>query len=576
MRNKLLMVVLMLLAQHAWGQAPGDFPKDYFGAPVDFKMVLSGTFGELRNNHFHSGIDIKTYGAIGKPLLAVADGYVSRVAVSAGGFGKAVYITHPNGFTSVYGHCDRFADSLARWVRAEQYRLESFAVNLFPEPEKFLVKKGEVIAYSGNSGSSMGPHLHFELRKTEGEIPVNPLLFGYDIRDFIRPTMQRMKIYPVGSNSLIGGRNKITEFALAGWGPNYRLKDGDTISLSGTFYFGIDTYDLLNDANNKNGVYAVRLLVDSVEFYSHRMDGFSFDESRCINSLIDYDDYARRKVRFQKTYIAPGNKLSVYETRTRRGLIDFNDGKLHRMQYVVEDANGNISVLTFYVQAVPPDFRDAMQQVVNPKTQMVFDWDSDSEFSTDDLRLELPRGTLYDTLSFAFSQSPAGKEFYTPLYKVHHPGVPMHDYGKIYLKPQGLPSGSEGKALVVQVPPKGDLIPVGGKWEKGWLVAPIRSFGTYAVVVDSVAPTIAAVNITNGKNVSGQKNITFRIDDALSGIADYRGTIDDKWILMDYDAKNKLLTYTIDHRMPKGNSLLKLEVTDARGNKKSYQAKLIR
>lgn len=576
MRNKLLMIVLMLLAQHLWGQAQQDFPKNYFGAPVDFKMVLSGTFGELRSNHFHSGIDIKTHGVTGKPIMAVADGYVSRVAVSAGGFGKAVYIRHPNGYTSVYGHCDRFGDSLARWVRAEQYRLESFAVNLFPDAERFLVKKGEVIAWSGNSGSSMGPHLHFELRKTDGEIPVNPLLFGYDVRDFIRPTMQRMKIYPVGKQSFVNGRSKVTEFALAGWGPNFRLKDGDTVSLSGTFYFGIDTYDLLNDASNKNGVYAVRLLVDSVEFYSHRMDGFSFDESRFINSLIDFDDYAQRKVRFQKTYIAPGNKLSVYETKTRRGLIEFTDGKLHRMQYVAEDANGNVSVLTFYVQAVPPDFRNAMQQVVNPKIRTVFDWDSDNTFTAENFKLELPRGTLYDTLSFTFSQSAAGKGFYTPLYKVHNTSVPMHDFGKIYLKPQGLPPGKKSKALVVQVPPKDDLIPVGGKWEDDWLVAPIRSFGNYTVVIDSVAPTIVAVNAANGKNVSGQKNITFRIDDALSGIADYRGTIDDKWILMEYDAKNKLLVYTIDERMPKGSSRLKLEVTDERGNKKAYQARFVR
>jgi hypothetical protein len=570
------MIVLILLVQQAWVQAQQDFPKDYFGAPVNFRMILSGTFGELRSNHFHSGIDIKTGGVTGKPILAVADGYVSRVSVSPGGFGKAVYIHHPNGYTSVYGHCDRFADSIARWVRAEQYRQELFTVNLIPDKGQFKVKKGQVVAFSGNSGSSGGPHLHFEFRETESEIPVNPLLFGFDVRDFTRPTIQRMKIYPVGSNSFINGRSKITEFALAGWGPNYRLKDGDTISLSGTFYFGIDTYDLLNDATNKNGVFAIRLLVDSTERYSHRLQQFSFDESRYINSLIDYDDYVRRKVRFQKTYIAPGNKLSVYETKTRRGLMEFTDGKMHQIQYVAEDANGNASVLTVFVKASPPDFRNAMQHVVNPKTQKVFDWDTDNSFSAENFKLELPRGTLYDTLSFTFSQSAVEVGFYTPLYKVHHSGVAMHDYGKIFMKPQGLPPGSESQALVVQVPPKGDLIPVGGKWEEGWLVAPIRSFGNYAVVIDSVAPTIAAVNIPNDKNVSGQKNITFRIDDVLSGIADYRGSINDKWILMDSDAKNKLLVYTIDERMPKGSSRLKLEVTDERGNKKTYQATLVR
>ena len=255
--KKIFPILIVLFFLHSLGLFGQEIKnsKVSFMAPVDFKMALSGTFGELRSNHFHAGIDIKTYGVIGKPIHAIADGFVSRIAVSPGGYGEAVYIEHPNGFTSVYAHCNAFSDKLSQWVKAQQYAKESFQVNLFPERNQFAVKRGDIIAYTGNSGSSAGPHLHFEIRKTNRQIPVNPLFFDFDIKDFIRPTIRGIKIYPFGKSSLINGSSSTASPEIAGWGPEYRLNNSDTLLLSGYFYFGIDTYDLLNDANNKNGVY---------------------------------------------------------------------------------------------------------------------------------------------------------------------------------------------------------------------------------------------------------------------------------------------------------------------------------
>jgi len=553
-----LLLPIVVLAQD-------EHPKDYFGPPVEFNKSISGTFGELRSGHFHAGIDIRTGGVEGRPLMAVADGYVSRVSVGPGGYGKAVYIAHPNGYTSVYAHCQSFYNELDEWVKSEQYRQQSFQVNLFPEPHQFDIKKGQIIALSGNSGSSQGPHLHFEIRKTNDQIPVNPMHFGFRIKDFIRPVINRLRIYPYDSFSFINGENKPLEPELAGWGPNYRIASGDTISLSGRIYFGINTWDQLNDSNNKNGVYSIELFIDTTLVYSYRMDELSFSEARYINSFIDFANFTSRGIRFQKTYIEPGNKLTVYGEVKDNGVYKFITDSLHRLRYVVRDFHQNESVLSFWVKSQPPNFKSVLPQKVNYNPLPIFDWSTSNTFESDGFKLYIPAYALYDTLAFRFDASEPTDGLFSKVYKIHHPGKAIHGNCEITIPTIGLPGRIAAKALIVGLN-KGKLSAAGGTFENGYLKTTIRSFGDYAVAVDTIPPEILPVNIFNGKHIGNQQTIRVKIKDELSGIAKYEPTLNGEWVLMEYDAKNDVLIYFVDEKVKDGQNTMHIKVWDERGN----------
>ncbi len=575
MTKYFLPFVLLIFFGTTYLPAQNPYPKDDFRPPVDFKMALSGTFGELRTDHFHSGIDIKTWGVTGKPLHAVADGYVSRIAISGTGFGHAIYVSHPNGYTSVFGHCRNFRSDIDSLVKAEQYRRESFAVNIFPKPDQFPVKQGEVIAYSGNSGSSMGPHLHFEIRKSGEQVPVNPLAFGMPVKDYTRPTFQKIRIYPYGKYSFVDGRQRPIEYGTTGWGPDCGIQGGDTVQISGQVYFGVKAYDVLNGAKNHNGIYSMDMYVDSVLHYSHAMESFAFSESRYINSMIDYAVFADHGGRFIKTRIDPNNRLPVYGTVVNDGVVDFTDDSLHEVMLVISDFMQNKAVLRFWVQSHHPDFRQVMTSQVEDPSCLVFSWDRDNRFETDGLKLTVPAGALYDSIHFRCSRGDQPEGAVAGLYHVGRSETPLHTHATLSLQIDGIPSTLHDKALMVKVD-DGDFIAAGGKWENGWLTAAIRSFGDYTVVTDTVPPEVKPLNIFQGKDVSAQSTIRFRIRDELSGIADYRATINGRWILMEYDPKNDLLFYRIDGHMPHGKNRFKLEVTDERGNRSVYSANLKR
>ncbi len=568
-----MLACLLFILQNS--QAQNGSSRVDFDAPVDFKMALSGTFGELRSNHFHAGIDIKTFGAINKPLYAIANGHVSRVVVSPGGYGKAVYIEHPNGYTSVYAHCNKFTGELADWVKEEQYRLQSFRVNLFPEPGQFKVRKGEIIAYSGNSGSSLGPHVHFEIRKTIGQIPVNPLQFGFKVKDFIRPKITGMRIYPVTSYSLINGKNEIYEADLAGWGPDYRIKNHDTLQLSGEFYFGINAYDRLNDSRNRNGVYEVELMNDSNRVYSHRMDEFSFSETRYVNSLIDYKTYQNLKRRYQKTYVEPNNKLSVYDSVFNEGIFMFIDEKYHVLKYVIRDIFDNESVLTFTVKSSPPAFTDVFTAAQKNHDKTFFEWSAENTFETSDFSIKIPAGALYDTLTFQYSESLPDEGFYSALHSVHKDSKAIHKSCEIRIKPHEIPEKIMGKALIAKVEDD-ELSSAGGMWDGVFMKTSIRQFGDYAIVVDTIPPELRPLNFRDGKNMSGMKVLKVAAKDELAGIDSYEATLNGEWLLMEWDPKNDLLLYSIDERLKSGKNTFRLIVTDGVGNETALTAILIR
>jgi hypothetical protein len=559
-------------------QAQRTYPTDYFRPPVDFRILLSGTFGEIRANHFHSGLDIKTGGAEGAKVYAVADGYVSRIKVSPYGFGKALYITHPNGYVSVCGHLKGYNKVIGDYVGAAQYQAENFEIELFPSPDELPVKKGEVVAISGNSGSSGGPHVHFEMRDEATQKVINPLLFGYEVKDFFKPRITSVKIYPEDGNSKVNGSSKAVRYLAEGWGEGHRLAGNPAIRLSGNISFAIQAFDQQNDTDNKNGPYGIALYIDSLLVYEFRMETFAFDQTRYVNSLLDYEELVRNNVRLQRTCIDPGNKLDIYDEVKNRGVFNFSDSLTHTIRYEVTDVPGNVAVLEFRVQS-EKSLVGSRESGVNAKQSSTFNYNASNHFENASVILDAPKGVFYKSFEFRYDSARRVTGTYSSIHKVHNKYTPVHDYITLAIRPQGLPERLRPKAMLVKMNDEGGgFSSAGGAFEEpdGFVRAKIREFGNYAVAVDTIPPKIRPVNAESFKNLAGATAVKFTISDELSGIASYRGTLNGKWILMDYDAKNDLLIYTIDERLLAGQNAFELKVTDAKGNSATYKSGLTR
>jgi murein DD-endopeptidase MepM/ murein hydrolase activator NlpD len=564
--KKLWIVIIILIPVNLCAEK--KYPQNIFIAPVNYKMTLSGNFGELRKNHFHSGIDIKTDGVIGKKIYAIADGYVSRVKVSPTGFGKVIYITHPNGFTSVYGHLNRFVKEINVFVKAQQYKKKSFAVDLYLKKRQIELKQGEVIAFSGNSGGSEGPHLHFEIRETSSEKPVNPLLFGFKIKDFIRPKIKGIKIYPLTERANINGKTIPLILNAVGWGLNYHAKQDQIINVSGEIGFAINTFDLLNDSHNKNGIYSIELRIDSVLIYFYKMEKFSFSESRYVNSLIDYEHYVDYKQRYQRSLVDSGNKLSVIEKAINQGIVLFNDTLIHHLVYEIKDAYGNTSRFICELQSTLAEKKNKTKKLISKNW---FYHNRNNAFIADGISINFRQGTFYNSFEFKFEQKPIEKFFYSNIVDIHRKQVAVHKKYRLKIKTINLPKKLNSKALLVCL--NGDeLKPYSSTFSDGYIKATPKELGRFAVMIDSTAPQIIPLNIHNGKKIPGYKKITFKVTDNLSGIKSYVGKLNGNWVLVEFDPKNDRMTYFVDHRMKKGKNIFVLEVSDDRNNKSSFSA----
>ncbi len=551
-----------------------QYPTDYFRPPLGIPMYLSGTFGELRSNHFHSGMDIKTGGVEGKNVYAIADGYVSRIKVSAGGYGKAIYVTHPNGYVSVYGHLQKYNIEIQDFVKAYQYEKESFEVEIFPEKDRLKVAKGEIIAISGNTGSSAGPHLHFEIREEATQQPINPLLFkSLKIKDYTRPKINEIAIYPIDEHSLINGKNDTVLYSVAGWGEEHYLLNQPTITVSGNIAFGINTHDLMNEIPNKNGVYSIDMMVDSIQIFGMKMEKLSFSTTRYINSLIDYGHYKQNKKRLVRTEVDTNNLLDVYRNVTSNGIVSFNDSSSHKITFTVCDVYENTSKVSFNVIS---EMKDESEQLVINRQLLgnYFDMTKAHELSENNISLSFPAHAFYR--SFYFNLTVDSTENYlSPVYKVHNGFTPVHKAFTIKIKPDSIALGMKNKMYMAYSTGNGNQGFMSANWEDGFIASRSRSLGNYLILVDSISPEIIPINIGEDKNISGQKNIQVKIRDRETGIKKYRGTLNGQWVLMEYDAKKQLLTYNYDNRLLKGQNIFKLQIEDMLGNEKIYEATLV-
>jgi hypothetical protein len=552
--TNLLLVIFLTLTFDLRAQ---QYPQNYFGSPLDIPLLLSGNFGELRSNHFHSGIDLKTQGVTGKRVLAAADGYVSRIKVSPFGYGKALYITHPNGYTTVYAHLDRFEDAIEAYTRKRQYNQERFEIDLFPGKGELEVRKGEVIAFSGNTGGSGGPHLHFEIRETASEKPVNPMLFGIGPSDTKAPNITGLQVHPLEVGATVLGRNEVKQIPLNMIRPG--VWTAAPIRAGGAIGFSVNAYDQQDGSQNQNGVYRMALYIDEQLVYQFEAEKFAFSETRYINAHIDYARFSKLKNRYKKAFVEPGNKLSMYPVQEDRGVLKTENGKVYQIRIELSDLSDNLSMISFEVHG-----ESRMKVEVPPENYL---WHHQPyAFQTEYFRVQIPAGTLYDDRPFDYYVKPGNAKVLTDLHVLLSEEIPAHQYFDMSIGVNERVLTYGNKACMVQVMPDGKLSYEGGNIQGGFLTSKVRSFGAFALTADTVAPEVVPINLREGANMRGQKQIRIRIADALSGIASYRGTINGKWILMEYDAKNNLLTYDFDHVCEEGNNTFILTVTDKRGN----------
>lgn len=542
------------------------YPTDYFRSPVGFPILLAGNFGEIRPNHLHAGFDIKTGGKEGKDIYAIADGYVSRISIKTGGYGKALYINHPNGFTSVYAHLKSFSEPIAKATKNMQYSMESFVMDTLLPANLIQVKKGELIALSGNTGSSMGPHLHFEIRDTQSEDPINPYYFGYRVSDNVKPRITKVAIYPVGKNASVNGafQPKIITAHLNSVG--YYFASADSITVNGDIGFGIDCYDTETASPNHNGVFSIELQTFGERVFYSELEKFSFANSRYVNAYIDYAEKQKNRSKIQKCYLLKNNHLEIYKDTLNDGLIHFNDDANHWVKFIVKDFGGNTTELVLKVKSTS-------KEIVNPHKDTVgelfFNCLKPNVYKDDDLEISIPESCLYEDIHFKVKKTAPVKWTFSKLYHIQDNRVGAHKPYSLSIKADGIPEGKEDKAIIVSIDGNLKKYYVGGEYKDGWVSTTTKNFGNYAITTDTRAPNLRPnfkIVDKNNVNFRGAGSIGIIVSDNLSGVQTYRATIDGKWVLCEYETKKKLLFYEFDENILPGKHEFRIEVGDAKNN----------
>lgn len=503
--------------------------------PLNVPMSLSGNYGELRGNHFHGGIDFRVGGVVGAPVYATEDGYISRISVSPTGYGNALYITHNNGFVSVYGHLHNFRDDIAKYVRDKQYAREEFKQDLYLSSSDFPVKKGDFIAKAGNTGSSGGPHLHFEIRDTENtQTDVFARNF-ISVTDNTPPQINSVAFYSYSMENGVPQTYLLTQ----------RTTPQELVRVSKDFYVAIDAYDKQAGTPAKLAVSDYKVYFDGNLVYHFNLNEVPLSKNKYINSLIEFERKANRGKAMIKSYVEPGNILAwTNVTASNNGIISLNDTLEHKVKVEVNDIKNNKSYRVYTVKR-NDNLLNNLYPTRDTLRENFIGWFLPGYFKCDGLDVSIPLCALYSSIYLKVDSLPTRVLPYAPVWKIHTPEVPLHYPMEIAISCD-LPDTLAANAFLIAVSNSGKYSYAGGSYDVGKrkVVGTVGSFGNYSVGVDIVPPTISS-SINNNAVIKGN-SVSFILRDNLSGINRYRVEIDGHWVLAEYDAKNRRLSVPLE------------------------------
>lgn len=547
-----------------------DSLNGYFRSPLNIPLYLSGDFCELRKNHFHTGLDIKCNGASGYKIYATADGYLGRIKVGHYGYGRVLYINHPNGLTTVYAHQSKFNDALENYVRQQQGENKNDQIDIYPDSTLFKFKKGDVIGYTGNSGTSSGAHLHFEIRETKTDDPLNPWLFGFDIKDEIAPSIYGIKVYPLNDTSTVNGSVNPQIIKTIGSGKEYKLNG--TLTAYGEIGFAVHTIDMTTGSGNQCGPYSIELLNEKDTIFRTVFDKVTFATNRFINVHMDYLAYRDLENSYHKSFIKGNNQLPIYTHKKNNGWINADGKNKKAMKFVVKDINGNTSVLSFDLQTTkktaPPG---------NGSCDLQIKWDKDTVLRKDDIIVSFPDSSLYDDLCLKYDRIESSAGYYAAIHKLHDDDIPIMNPIELKIKTNLTDTTLIDKLTGVFINEKGSISSEGGEYKDGYMIWTTKTFGKYSVMMDTKGPVITPALNYEGRLIPDGGSMSFTLGDNLSGISKYNAYINGLWVLAIYDPFKHKLNIEVDQNMlDPGSQEFILKVEDKIGNATIYTCKFKR
>lgn len=542
---------------------PDLVPKEKieYSLPMNLPVYLSGSFGELRNNHFHGGLDFRTEGRTGIPVNSVADGYVSRVQISLYGGGNVLFVKHPDGLTSVYMHLDRFVPDITRKVEEAQYAKEDYTLDYSFKPDEIPVTRGQQIAFSGNTGSSGGPHLHMELVDYDADERINPLLiYGEYLKDSRSPLVQGITLYEPGV-SFYDKETSRRNFGVVGGQGKYRIPG--VINAWGKIGFGVRAYDVKDDVHFKYGVRDIALYVDSSEVFFSRLDSLEVSKGRNFNFYIDYPQWRKNRTFTVKSFADPGAELRAYcSMNADRGYININEERPYKFRYELTDFHGNRSVIDFTVNGKKSNLRPLPKDYL-PGAEWIR-CDKDVVIQEKDIRIEYPKGVLPDHLRKSIIRRDSAK-YCSPVYQIQDENVPLNSYIPLSIQLKGYSLFDPGKFYIGKV--EGErLSSLPTTYKDGWHTTRIREFGSYALEIDTIAPRIVTLNENRWGNLG---RITVSASDTHSGLVSVKAYVDGKFVLL-VPSKGSSWSYRLNRRDIKKGKKHKAEIiaVDGCGNKR--------